>query len=161
MKYWESVLLQWESGKVPFKYPRKIKNPFLWRTNKYDLRKEYKDEFVESKYLPTFQDWSAFDEYINDRKNANKYFRVFLNPGKDTVLVVPVPRKNKDFSTLKYFTDHASITQQKALWKQVAKIVRNMGSGTYVSVHGLGVPYLHVRISQHPSDYGNSKLLGN
>ncbi|MAF35866.1 hypothetical protein CL622_01990, partial [archaeon] len=63
---------------------------------------------------------------------------------------------------IKSFIDNASITQQKAFWKQVVKTAKKqlkMYDHIWISTHGLGVPYLHVRISNKPKYYYNSKMI--
>jgi hypothetical protein len=84
-----------------------------------------------------------------------------MNLSGDTVLVVPMPKKNKNFSNLKEFIDNATLAQQKALWKRVVTVARKLMKNNkyvWISTHGLGVPYLHVRVSTIPKYYGNSKL---
>ena len=80
----------------------------------------------------------------------------FYNFSKTTLLVVPKPRKGKDYTTLKQFMDNASTTQQNAFWKKVAGSVKEMLKNhdkVWVSTHGTGVPYLHVRIDTDPKCY--------
>ena len=55
----------------------------------------------------------------------------------------------------------ASEIQKRELWKKVAleanKMLKN-NDNIWISTHGLGVNYLHVRICNNPKYYENSKL---
>ena len=158
---WNTVLNHWISGK-PFKYPSGIKKPFMWKTSRLDKKEllPYRKEFIIETYLTDKQDFSAFKQHI--KKSKNKYVTSFKNLSGDTILVVPIPKRGKSFAHLKQFTDQASKTQQIAFWKKVAKISREqlkLHNQLWISTHGLGVPYLHIRISREPKYYGNSKML--
>ena len=107
------------------------------------------------KSLPTTQDYSPFAKHI--KKAKNKYVISFWNLSHDTLLIVPIPKRGKNFATLRDFIKNASITQQKALWKKVAQLALK-SKGVWISTHGHGVPYLHIRISATPKYYGQSKL---
>jgi hypothetical protein len=77
-------------------------------------------------------------------------------------LIIPIPRKNKVFTTLKDFIDNASETQQIEFWKHVAFCIQEMlkiVDKVYVNTHGLGVYYLHVRIDTKPKYYYKNSLL--
>ena len=143
-------------------YPSNIKKPFLWRTSVLDKSKTkpFVQEFIECDNFPKTQNYQSFKKYIE--KSKNKYVTSFPNLSGDTMLVVPIPRKNKDYTHLKNFIDQASKVQQMKLWKEVSRVAREMlkkHSQIWISTHGLGVPYLHVRISIKPKYYGKSKML--
>ena len=73
-----------------------------------------------------------------------------------------MPRAGKNYATLKDFCDNAPIIQQKEFWKLVAKIAKRemkKHKKVWVSSHGLGVPYLHVRICQSPKYYFEKKFM--
>jgi len=57
----------------------------------------------------------------------------------------------------------ASKKHQQEFWKSIAitleKLLKNNNKNFWVSTHGFGVNYLHVRICNYPKYYGNSKLL--
>ena len=60
-----------------------------------------------------------------------------------------------------YFMSNASEKQKKELWKKVAleaKEFLKTNENIWISTHGLGVNYLHVRICNTPKYYENSKL---
>ena len=57
--------------------------------------------------------------------------------------------------------ENAGDKQQKKLWKLVVDEAYNMlenNENIWISTHGLGVNYLHIRISNTPKYYGDSKL---
>lgn len=77
------------------------------------------------------------------------------------MLVVPMPMKNKNYSTLKDFTDNASKKQQKEFWKKVAETTHEFmkkNNKLWISVSGFGVYYTHVRICNQPKYYFSEKL---
>jgi len=81
-------------------------------------------------------------------------------------MIVPKPRKGKNFSTIKNFIDEASNIQQKSFWKKVSleinKSLKNMPkeySKLYVSTHGLGIPYFHLRLEYVPKYYVSKNLI--
>lgn len=157
---WKVVLDTWSKNGTLI-YPDKIKQPFIWKSSKIssDENTPFKEEFIAEPRLNVEQNYSAFSQYINKSKNKNVID--FANLSGDTILVVPMPKKNKNFSNIKEFIDNATLTQQKALWKRVATITRKLlkeNKYVWISTHGLGVPYLHVRISTTPKYYGTSKL---
>lgn len=156
---WSEVLSQWESGNYP-KIPKNIKSPFFWRTSVLKSKKDlvYKEEFLEDeKLLHKKQDLKTFEEKFK----KEKYAVSFPNLSGDTILVVPVPRKGKRFTNMFYFMTNASEIQKKELWKKVAEQAKEFlktNENIWISTHGLGVNYLHVRICNNPKYYENSKL---
>lgn len=156
---WSQVLDKWSKGEG-IKYPKNIKKAFIWRTSKLDKlgNLSYNEEFIEDNYLNNIkQDYKPFHEHFK----KHKYVTFFPNLSKDTILVVPIPKKGKDFSSMKKFIDNASITQKKQFWKCVHKVVTEMqlkNNYIWISVHGFGVYYFHLRISTNPKYYGSSKL---
>ena len=158
---WKNVLNNWYNGINLPNYSKKIKNPYLWKTSyiNKDESSLFKQEFIEDIFLDKDQNFIDFKTYINKSKNNNVVS--FLNLSGDTMLVIPIPKKNKNFSNLKNFIDEASNSQQKQFWKKVVietrKLLKNHDK-VWISTHGFAVPYLHVRISIIPKYYGNSKL---
>ncbi len=105
------------------------------------------------------QDSTSFKNQIN--KSKNKYVTSFYNLSKSAYLIIPIPRKDKIFTTLKDFMDNASKNQQKEFWKQIAKstiVMLQKYKKVWISTHGTGVPYLHVRIDIKPKYYITEKL---
>ena len=152
---WNNILGQWENGH-PFNYPLRLKNRFHWNTSPIMNQGhcKYKQKFKINHQLPKEQNNHAFIKYI--LKSKHKYAVSFLNLSKDTMLVIPMPRADKNYATLKDFVDNASPNQQKEFWKFVSQTIRKCmkkHDTLWVSTHGLGVPYLHIRISTQPKYY--------
>ena len=122
---WNDVLDDWKKGKY-YKYSNKIKNKFMWNTSviKNNGNSKFIEKFLIHSKLPIEQNYNSFKYYIEQSKN--KYVISFYNLNKDTLLVIPIPRKNKNYATIKDFCDNASITQQKYFWKEVAKLIKNL-----------------------------------
>jgi hypothetical protein len=159
---WSEILSQWDSGNYP-KIPSHLKSPYFWRTSVLKSKKdlEYKEEFLEDeRLLNAKEDSTPFLEHLNKKKDE-KYAISFPNLSGDTTLVIPIPRKIKKFTNLFYFMNKASEIQKRELWKKVALEANKMlkdNDNIWISTHGLGVNYLHVRICNNPKYYENSKL---
>lgn len=164
-KTWNSVLEDWINGNYP-KMPKNINKPFLFRTSvinsKIDL--PYKEEYTIDKRLfdNKRQDLKTFKEHFTKKKNDTKQYAVYFpNLSGDTILVVPKPKSNKQFTNLFFFMKNSSNKQQKELWKLVAQQAKKMlktYDNIWISSQGLGINYLHVRICSYPKYYENSKL---
>ena len=157
---WNEVLKEWEQGNY-FTYPSNIKGKFQWNTSvlKNNGESKYVEEFMVNKILPKSQDYTAFNEYI--KKSNNKYVVSFPNPSGDTILIIPMPRANKNFATIKDFMENGSELQKRKFWEESARIIREeMKNNKYlwVSAHGLGVPYFHLRVCQNPKYYFSESL---
>jgi hypothetical protein len=156
---WKDKINEWNNG-IVVKYPSNIKNRFYFETSVCNkkLDSKYKEEFIEDIKLNKLeQNFISFDKYI--RESKNKYATCFYNLNKDALLIVPIPRKNKNYTTIKDFIDNASITQQKHFWFLVAKNILEMlknNDKVYISTHGTGVYYLHVRIDLTPKYYSGT-----
>ena len=164
MKTWNEVLNEWENGDFLI-LPEYIKKPFIWRTSMINSKQDlnYKDEFiVDKRLLNKKQDFKPFSQHLLKKENLNeKYGISFPNISGDTILVIPKPRVNKDFTTLFNFMKNAKPLHQREFWKIVGKEIRKMLTkfdNIWVSIHGLGVDYLHIRICNYPKYYENSIL---
>ena len=160
---WNQVLESWSHGEY-FNYPKSLKGKFQWNTSviKKNGNTPFLEEFMENKILPKSQDPTPYNEYIT--KSKNKYVVSFPNPSGDTMLVIPMPRVKKNFATIKDFMDNASEIHKKEFWKEVSKIIREQmkdNKHIWVSAHGLGVSYFHIRICQIPKYYFSKKLMKN
>ena len=162
---WSEVLNNWENG-IPFTYPDRLKNgeKFHWNTSPLTKTMDttYLEKFKENKALPKRQNKNAFKDKLDEaEKKQTSYATAFPNLSGDTILVVPMPRKGKSYATIKDFVDNAPAKQQQELWKLVAKQakkqVKKFGK-VWISTHGLGVPYLHVRIASQPKYYFSKTL---
>ena len=120
---------------------------------------EYKESFEEDKNLPSTQNYKAFEEHFIN--STDKYVVSFPSNTPDTILVVPKPVANKNYTTLKDFIDNAPENQQQAFWKKVAKVAKSFmkkHEKVWISIHGFGVAYTHVRIQTKPNYYFDNEL---
>jgi hypothetical protein len=161
---WQDKLEHWKSGKYLQKPPN-ITQPFFWRTSicNSELNLEYQEEFVKDSRLSSKKpNLETFKKYLEHKKNKNeKYAISFPNLSGDTILVIPKPKNGKNYTNLHYFMLEASKLQQKQFWKRVASEIEKklkVKPYVFVSTHGLGVDYLHVRICDIPKYYEKSKL---
>lgn len=153
---WKDVLKNWKNGVYP-KFSNG-KKPFIWRTSPYYTNSLYSGEII---YEPKLDVEPNYKPFSSKFKKKYKYVVSFPNLSGDTILVVPIPKRNKNFSSLYIFNKNASNTQKKIFWKKVAEIAikeQKKHGKVWISTHGLGVAWLHVRISTSPKYYGNSKL---
>ena len=152
---WKDKLLEWENGKFQT-YPLNIKKCFFYETSFISSgEEEYLDNFIESNDLELItQDYTDFESHLLE--SENKYVTSFWNKNKNVRLVVPIQRINKNFKSMKDFIDNASELQQKEFWKEVSiqinKLINNKDK-FYISTHGLGVYYFHLRIEKNPKYY--------
>ena len=159
---WEDKINEWKNG-LPLKYPKKIKYNFFYETNFIDrnLKNQYKENFIENKKLENLkEDLHTYDSYF--KKSKCKNVVVFYNLDKSCKLVVPKPRNNKNYTTIKNFIDEAPLSQQKAFWKRVSSEIKKslkIDDKLYVSTHGLGVSYFHLRLENNPKYYQTKKFI--
>ncbi len=157
---WKDVLKNWEDG-VLVKYPKQLKGRFLWNISvlKDNGNVEFKQKFKTDNRLPSIQNKKPYQEYIN--KSDNKFVVAFPNLSHDTMLVIPMPVNGQNYATLKDFIDNAPEIQQIEFWKKVAEVskefMKQKGS-VWISSHGFGVSYTHVRISSTPKYYFDNSL---
>ncbi|KLL03482.1 MAG: hypothetical protein MRECE_10c011 [Mycoplasmataceae bacterium CE_OT135] len=100
------------------------------------------------------QDYSRFQEHFNQSQESVVSFFSF---SRDT-LVVPIPNEKKNYKNLKEFINNAPSEQKNNFWQKVGeemeeKLLNADGAPRWLSTHGLGVPYLHVRIDKKPKYY--------
>ena len=150
---WKDMIKSWKSGhKLPV-----IKSGVYWETSSVHSggSSAYIEKRVRTSSLP-------MGLPANPAPFASKLKKStpvsFLNLGKSAVLVAP-PNKGLNFSHIGTFHKNASSVDIKAFWRKVAteveKFIRK-GSKVYVSTHGNGVNWLHVRIEKHPKYYASS-----
>ena len=157
---WIDVLTNWENG-ITLQYPKNVKGKFQWNTSvlKNEGKVPFKQTFRTNNKLSQNQNKKDFQEYI--KNSQNKYVVAFPNLSKDTMLVVPMPSRGKNYATLRDFIDNAPEIQQQEFWKKVAEVAKNFMNEkgkVWISVHGLGVDYTHVRISSSPKYYFDNEL---
>jgi len=159
---WIDKINNWNKGKV-LNYPKKIKSRFFYETFVCDknMNNEYKEVFIESNELDKLnEDYSPYNKYI--QSSNNKYVISFYNLSGDTLLIIPIPKKNKDFTTIKDFIDNASLYHQKIFWKKVSREIKKQlkqNEKIYISTHGLGVSYFHLRLEKYPKYYQTTNFI--
>ena len=157
---WNSVLDSWANGDY-FVYPKRLKKKFQWNTSvlKNDGNCVFAEKYKVNNELPLRQNSKSFKEYIVKSKNNN--VTSFMNPSKDTLLIIPMPRNGNCYATIKDFCDNAPKVQQIEFWKQASKLIRKQlkkENKLWVSAHGLGVPYFHLRVCNKPKYYFDNEL---
>lgn len=104
--------------------------------------------------LATKPDFSAFKD---------KQCTTFYNKSGDTLLVIPRKSSQHRYSNLYQFAKNAPLKTWSNFFKKVdaaiSKYRKKTGLDPYVSTHGHGVSWLHVRISAKPKYYTKAKLL--
>ena len=116
------------------------------------------------------QNYSSFNEYFT--KDLSDDAVSFPSLGKDAKLVVPTPTKsgnwinnNKerfDYKNISQFTKNAPLKKQYNFWQEVANeleksLDNSENTPKWLSTHGLGIHYLHVRIDSRPKYYSWSE----
>ncbi len=154
---WQNKLDQWTNGKT-LSYPNNISKRFFYETivcsnPNTDV---FEERFIESDELENIgnQDYSSFVDQFN--KSSNQYVTSFYNLSGDTKLIVPIPRPNRDYCTVKDFIDNADQIQQEEFWKVASneiKLFLQSNPRVFVSTHGLGVSYFHLRLCTFPKYY--------
>ena len=147
---WKEMIKNWKSGhKLPV-----IKSGVYWETSSVHSggASAYLEKRVRTSSLPMGLPANP-SPFASKLKKSRPV--AFLNLGKSAVLVAP-PNKGLNFSHIGTFHKNASSVDIKAFWRKVAteveKFVRK-GTKVYVSTHGNGVDWLHVRIEKHPKYY--------
>lgn len=154
---WLNKINAWKQGLIEH-YPRSIKGRYFYETSKCDkyMHNEYRVSYIPSEELDAIvdEDYTSFIDELC--KSRGEYTTSFFNKSGDTLLVVPMPRLHRRFTTIKDFIDNASEKHQIDFWKRVAAEIENMltiHDEVYVSTHGLGVSYFHLRICTIPKYY--------
>lgn len=153
---WNDMIKAWKSGKqLP-----DVKSSVFWETSVASLGGESPycvRTKSASRALPMSlaADANVFKEHLKNRKTPVS----FLSKGSPPTLLVVPPDTGKNFSHLATFNKNSTLDEKRALWKKVAielekKLKR--GEKVYVSTHGTGVNWLHVRLSSTPKYYVTS-----
>lgn len=144
------------------KFRKEIIN--ILKTSKFQEYLFQCDKLIPNKYFAfTLIDYPAlssknnlcdYDAFAEHFTNACKVC-VFSNLGKNAILISPNYKNNKntnttDYKTIASYFKSASDTDLNRLLKTIGE---NVYEGCYLSTHGLGVNYLHVRIEKTPKYY--------
>lgn len=158
---WKEKIQEWSNGIVQ-SYPADINQRFFYETSACDKTgdNQYEEVFVESSALDALKEnLKPFISHIKASKSAS--VTVFDNLSGGTRLIIPMPRKRHNYTTMKDFIDEASGSQQINFWKKVAveiKAMLKLHDKIWVNTHGLGVSYFHLRLDTIPKYYQTKKL---
>lgn len=104
-------------------------------------------------------DSRSFSEHVAGRDDD---VVVVDNLGGDATLVIPTPQVDDDvYGHLASFLRGAPASQVDALWQAVARAAaeRSRDRPVWVSTHGGGVAWLHVRLDDRPKYYTHRPYL--
>ena len=105
-----------------------------------------------------------FSEHLKDCKSDSKGSISFPNPNKTSRLIIPCPQCLNKFGHLGHFIKYSDDETWSKLWKKVAeeleKQIKPPSKGVWLSTHGLGVPWLHIRIDTTPKYYKTESFKG-
>lgn len=148
---WNDTIKDWKAGtNLP-----DTRGSVFWETSVAKLGGQSPFRFktkAAARALPMTlpADASVFKEHMKNKKSPVS----FLSLG-GTLLIVP-PDTGKNFSHLGTFNKYSSAAEKRALWKKVATELQKKlkrGETVYVSTHGTGVSWLHVRLASSPLYY--------
>lgn len=129
---------------------------FFWEVKPIcfgDLNQEFEFVVVNSKFLRSIKsNNSRFENYLQKQEDVVS----FKNLRKDAALVVPTESVSKEiYCHLANFVRSAPKDQVDEFWKKVVTEYSNLlnEKPTWLSTHGLGVHWLHVRIDTIPKYY--------
>ena len=104
----------------------------------------HRSRIRKSSRLPSFPDKRPYKNYLDD--TSKSLSTQFLNLSKDAILVIP----SKPYANIYQFATRSSDREWLALFRRV---VKNVKKGQFISTHGHGVSYLHVRLEDNPKYY--------
>jgi hypothetical protein len=136
--------MNFENEKDLLKLKREITsrgNNIYLETKKIENLKKVVYRLRKSHPLPKTPDEKPYRKYILEA--GKKLSTDFKNLSGDTVLVIPV----KPYSNIYQFAKNGSEREWLALFRRV---VKNFKKGQYISTHGHGVSWLHIRIEDYP-----------
>lgn len=165
METWDTQLFRLQTH--GFTYPSNIKSRFFYETSicgPEPSLSPFQARFVESPELDLIQtqDYTPFLEQIQDGSDINQIARSFYNKTGDTLLIIPYPHQTIQYPTIKEFVDNAPKSIQDKFWKFVVDQIKQFlstHSQVYVSTHGLGVSYFHLRLCTYPKYYHSQDII--
>ncbi|MDZ7773391.1 MAG: hypothetical protein U5K31_11730 [Balneolaceae bacterium] len=123
--------------------------PVTWET----LDRPYECRLIESTFLAGVSpDAQTFSRYFDPGRKVV----TFPNLGKDATLVVPCPEGEQSvYPHIGSFVRQAAPGQADRLWEVAAREMREAvgGEPRWLSTHGGGVYWLHLRIDSIPKYY--------
>lgn len=151
---------------------------YLWEcvpVSRSTINKPFEFVAINSPALKSIreQNYSSFQEHFNRSRDDDVVS--FPNLSGDSIMIVPIPRVGyqyncsgrdneiRDYKDFAAFNDNAQTCQWNSFWQEVGVKMNealNSSSRTkWLSTHGLGVSYLHVRIDSRPKYYQNQEYL--
>lgn len=151
---WRELIELWKEGRM---FPD-IKSNVYWECSPAydggDIRFRFKTKSA-ARELPasTPASRSPFAEHLRRARGLPVSFPGSSTPS--TVLVIP-PDTGKNFAHIGNFSKHSNLLVRKAFWRRFAiELKKKLAKGqkVYVSTHGSGVHWVHVRLSLTPRYY--------
>ena len=133
---------------------------FRWETPAISnalLGRDFEFVLLDAPELMAPTDARTFAGYFDD-DDSEAGVVTFQNLGGDALLLVPTPRGVlSHYAHLAAFLRGAPCAQQHALWLELGRaIAANLGDQSlWVSTHGGGVAWVHVRLDARPKYYGH------
>ena len=122
----------------------KTTNNIYFETRKIENLEKIEYRIRKSYPLSEIPDTKPYEEYL--MKAGKSLSTQFKNLSGDTILVIPT----KHYSNIYQFAKNSTDKEFLALFRRV---VKNFKKGDYISTHGHGVSYLHIRIETYPKYY--------
>tara|TARA_B100001113_G_scaffold316643_1_gene283561 strand:+ start:754 stop:1305 length:552 start_codon:yes stop_codon:yes gene_type:complete len=119
-------------------------NNIYFETRKVENLNEIQYRIRKSSRLPSVPDKGPYKNYLDD--TSKSLSTQFLNLSRDALLVIP----SKPYANIYQFATRSSDREWLALFRRV---VKNVKKGQFISTHGHGVSYLHVRLEDNPKYY--------
>lgn len=129
--------------------------------NKKTSKKNIEYTIIKTTKFPKAS-WINFAEHLKMGKGLVKSFS---NLSGDAMLVVPVPQGNETdnySSDLMNFLINGDKVQKDNLIKEMAETALDEldnFKNVYISTHGRGIPWLHIRICNNPKYYTHESYL--
>lgn len=128
---------------------------YLWETPPIS------NTLVSQPFECVFIERSVFEKLKPNTRAYRNYFTTepvvdFPNLGKNATLIVPCPiAADTAYTHLGRFSGQAPTDQQLALWKRVGVLglAQLSDKKLWISTHGLGVFWLHIRLDTYPKYY--------
>lgn len=137
---------------------------FRWETppiTRTNAGRAFEFVLLESPWLSDKPDARSFAERFT-ADDTNEGIVAFANLGHDAVLVAPSPRGPASvYAHLGVFMRGGTDGQKHALWRVVGKTAQGQlgDSPLWISTHGGGVAWLHVRLDSRPKYYGHEPYM--
>jgi hypothetical protein len=161
---WIDKINNWENY-IPQTYPSHIKERFFFKTSECDkhMQNIYREKFnVTIDFRTKTQDYGPYAKHIDEDKNSTVISFKSNSTSSDNTLIIPKPINGKNFLSIKDFIDNADPELQKNFWHKVAITIKELLKTTnkiYISTHGTGVYYFHLRLDSAPNYYSkNDKM---